>query len=393
MNEPYSLLADGVNEDVILSAIGEGSTDAITRVNAEGQIMAWTPGAERMLGYTRQEILGKPIDLIVPKDIRDSNLFSMKQQLKGELGIIHEETVRLHKNGRHIPVLLTRVPLTNSKGEIVALLTIMKDISEQKKLKREVEHLQRNTAMARVAAKVAHEIRTPLGVLFLKSDMLAEHMQQAFEEWGQGQACKRKAKIEKFVIDIQKQINRLEEIANNYLHLSKSRMMERQSVNLQKFAQDAANELKEQYKDYSVEIQAEVDESVPCVDIDPQQFQRVVCNLVRNSVEAICSSDKKRGSIAIAIGVDRTGVFIEVRDDGPGMPVDIRDNAFDPFSTTKSIGTGLGLYLVQEIVNNHGGSITIQTAEGQGTAVRIYIPLEPEQKRGKRGQQNDFDHR
>ncbi|MBI1388251.1 MAG: PAS domain S-box protein [bacterium] len=360
-----------VNEDVILSAIGEGSADAITCVDADGIVLSWTPGAERMLGYSKDEVVGQSIDVMLPKDIRESAHQTIKDQMSGKTGVIHEESVRLHKDGRRIPVLLTRVPLKKRDGRVVSLLAILKDVSEEKKLQKQLERLD---AMAKVAAKVAHEIRTPLGVLFLKSDLLVERLELTFEEWGKGDPGVYKQKVEKCVYDIQKQINRLEEIANNYLHLSKSRTLDRQTVHLQKFFKELVKELQEHYPAHVVRFDLELDENAKTMDADPQQMQRVIVNLVRNSIEAMQIAKIKDGVIRLCSHQLKDAVQLEVIDTGPGMPKEIRDNIFDPFITTKSIGTGLGLYLVREIIQNHKGEISIETEEGKGTAIRIVLP-------------------
>ncbi len=363
-----------INENVILSAIGQGSSDAITRIDINGNIVSWTPGAERMLGYTKDEIIGRSVDTIIPEDNRENTRKSIQQQFQGTFSVIHEETERLHKDGRRIPVFLTRVPLHNNNCEVASLLAVLKDTSEEKKLQKQLEKLQTYTAMGKVAAKVAHEIRTPLGVLFLKSDLLVERMEAAFEEWGQGDAAAHQEKLGKCVADIQKQISRLEEIATNYLHLSKSRAMDRQRIDMNHWMKEMLKELQEQYPQGFIEFKSDYDDQTPAVDGDPQQLQRVVANLVRNSVEAIQYSKNKRGAITLRARPDDHGVLLEVADDGPGMSQEIKDNIFDPFITTKSIGTGLGLYLVREIIANHGGSIDIDTEEGKGTAIRIVLP-------------------
>ncbi|MDP8244826.1 MAG: ATP-binding protein [Candidatus Hinthialibacter antarcticus] len=370
-----------INENVILSAIGEGSSDAITRIDANGIITSWTPGAERMLGYSTAEIIGQHVDRIIPEENREATRISIQKQMQGKFSVLHEETERLHKDGRLVPVFLTRVPLHNNNCEIASLLAILKDTSEEKKLQKQVERLQRDTAMGKVAAKVAHEIRTPLGVLFLKSDLLVERMEAAFEEWGKGDASSHHGKLDKCVADIQKQISRLEEIATNYLHLSKSRTMERQRIDLRKWMKEMLKELQEQYPQGFIDFKTEYDEESPIIDGDPQQLQRVVANLVRNSVEAIQYSHNKKGTILLRSRPVDDGVMLEVVDDGPGMSHEISEDIFDPFITTKSIGTGLGLYLVREIIDNHGGSINIDTEEGQGTAVRIFLPALPKESK------------
>lgn len=375
MNENPQHISQDINENVILSAIGEGSSDAITRIDVHGDIISWTPGAERMLGYAKEEIIGEHVDIIIPEENRENTRTSILNQMQGIFGVVHEKTERLHKDGKRIPVFLTRVPLHNNRGEITSLLAILKDTSEQKKLQKQVEKLKTYTAMGKVAAKVAHEIRTPLGVLFLKSDLLVERMESAFEEWGEGDADFYKEKLGKCVADIQKQISRLEEIANNYLHLSKSRTMERHRIDLSKWMDELLKELQEQYPQGFIDFKIDYDEQTPNIEGDPQQLQRVVANLVKNSVEAIQYSKHKQGDILIRSRPADKGVYIEVVDDGPGMSKEIQEDIFDPFITTKSIGTGLGLYLVREIIDNHGGQITIESEEGHGATVRIFIPV------------------
>lgn len=374
--ETKSIIVEEIGGEALLSAIGDGSNDAITRVDVDGKIRAWTLGAERMLGYKREEVLGQSIELVIPPEQRARERERIRLQFTGSLDVVYEETIRISKSGARIPVLLTRVPLKNDEGRTVELVAILSDISEQKRLQKQVEALQRNTAMARVAAKVAHEIRTPLGVLFLKSDLLVERLRLAFENWGQGNAEPHRTILEKYVADIQKQISRLEEIAKNYLHLSKTQSMERVELNLRLLMRDIFTELKEAYKEDKVVFEMEIPDYLPTLRLDPQQFQRVFMNLVRNSVEAIRFAQLEKGVIRIGIRREEQSILFEVQDNGPGIPEEIQHNIFDPFTTSKNIGTGLGLYLVREIVENHGGQIAIVSKAGQGTLVRISIPLE-----------------
>ncbi len=374
---PKSLrsITNEIDDYAILTAIGEGSRDVITSIDAKGRILSWTSAAERLLGYTDNEIIGQSIDILVPENLREYEHEQVRKQINGEIGVFHEDTIRLCKSGEPVEISLTRIPLKNRQGKNIALLAILKDVSEQKKLQQEVDTLQRNTAMAKVAAKVAHEIRTPLGVLFLKSDLLVERLRRAFEEWGTGDSEKHQKILEKGVSDIQKQINRLEEIATNYLHLSKTGTIERVNLKLRLFMRDVVSELKEQYDD-RIQLEYEVQDNLPAACLDAQQFQRVFSNLTRNSVEAIRLAHIPNGKILFRVYQEGETIRFEVKDNGPGIPKEIQQAVFDPFTTSKSIGTGLGLYLVREIVENHDGSIHIQSEEGKGTTIHITIPLE-----------------
>ncbi|MBD3267304.1 GHKL domain-containing protein, partial [bacterium] len=122
-------------------------------------------------------------------------------------------------------------------------------------------------------------------------------------------------------------------------------------------------------------LELNITEDIPMVRVDPQKMQRVVANLFRNSIEAIRSSHIPNGNIALDVYLQHETLVMEVTDNGPGMPEQIKEKIFDPFTTTKSIGTGLGLYLVCEIIENHGGTINIDSTPGEGTTIRILLPL------------------
>ncbi|MGC9329479.1 MAG: ATP-binding protein, partial [Candidatus Hinthialibacter sp.] len=331
-----------------------------------------------------------PVSWIVPKELKSDVYETMREQMIGHLGVIHTETTRIHKQGKKVHVQLTRIPLKDVTGKTVALMALFKDISEQKKLQKEkiqlkseqiqlqkkLETLEQNTAMARVAAKVAHEIRQPLGVLFLKSDLLLEKLNHAFDNWGRGDPDVYHKSLDKSITDIKRQISRLEEIANNYLHLSKSRTMEREDIHIQQFMKELETELKEQYSCDDLTLQCSCDPNAGAAYFDPQQFQRVFANLVRNSREAIQNANISEGIIQIQADRRDQNLIFRIIDNGPGMPEEIRKAAFDPFTTTKSIGTGLGLYLTCEIVENHGGTIMIDSEPDRGTSIEITIPVE-----------------
>lgn len=367
-------------QEAILSAIGEGSADAITQVDKSLTLTIWSPGAERMLGYTRDEMVGQPVGTLFTPDIYDFEMERIQKQFDGTIGALNVETVRVRKDGTPVHVQMTRLPLKNRNGETTALLAVLKDITEEKLLRKKVDHLERNQAMSKVAAKVAHEIRTPLGVLFLKSDLLVERLDMVFDDWGRDNVESHKKVLEKYITDIQRQVSRLEEIANNYLHLSKSRTMERMDVDVEAMLSEMITECKEQYKDEDIEWELEVREKQRTVFLDPQQILRVCFNLARNSVEAVRSLEDRRKIIGVILDGDEKYIHITIWDKGPGIPNDIQETIFDPFTTTKSIGTGLGLYLVEEIVKNHGGEISLDSEEGNGTSVRISIPYEPEKQ-------------
>jgi PAS domain S-box-containing protein len=367
-------------QEAILSAIGEGSADAITQVDKSLTIITWSPGAERMLGYTRDEMVGQPVGSIFTPEIHEFEMDRIHKQFDGTIGALNVETVRLRKDGTPVHVQMTRIPLKNRAGETTALLAVLKDITEEKLLRKKVDQLERNHAMSKVAAKVAHEIRTPLGVLFLKSDLLVERLDMVFEDWGKDNIESHKKVLEKYITDIQRQVSRLEEIANNYLHLSKSRTMERMDVDVEALLNEMLSEWKEQYKDEDIEWELEIRTNPRKVFLDPQQIQRVCFNLARNSVEAVRSLEDRRKVIGMLLDADEKHVHITLWDKGPGIPKELRETIFDPFTTTKSIGTGLGLYLVEEIVKNHGGDISLDSEEGDGTSVRISIPIEPEKQ-------------
>jgi signal transduction histidine kinase len=213
----------------------------------------------------------------------------------------------------------------------------------------EVRRAERLAVMGRMAAGVAHEIRNPLSSMKMTVQMLRETAQDA-EPYNM----------------ILREIERLELTAAELVGVSQPLRKER--VRLDKVVDEVLELMRRQLEHLSIRVEKRF-APVPAVDVDVARFKRCVMNLVLNGAQAMPSG----GPLRVGVSERNGRVLLEVSDEGPGVPADVRDRVFEPFVTTKQDGVGLGLSLTRRIVEDHGGAIGFDPAE-RGTTFWIELP-------------------
>ncbi|MGA3034472.1 MAG: PAS domain S-box protein [Terracidiphilus sp.] len=353
-----------------LVAIVESSDDAIVSKDLKGVVTSWNPGAERIFGFTAQEMIGRPITTIIPPELRDEETRILAAIARGDR-IEHFETVRVKKNSDLVDVSLTVSPVKDEAGRIIGAAKIARDISLRKKAERTLLVNERLAAVGRLAATVAHEINNPLEAV-TNLVYLAKAASPPGETFN-------------FLTAAEEQLASVSHLTRQTLGFYREtggarRMQPSQVVSslLSVFAAKAQNK--------RIQLQQDINSDLE-IDAVPDEIRQVVANLVSNSIDAVHGP----GRIRIRISSSRhwangmeSGVRITVADTGSGIPPEIRPRVFEPFFTTKrDIGTGLGLWVCKSIVDNHHGTIRIRSSTMQGsswTAVSIFLPLnQPEE--------------
>ncbi len=224
------------------------------------------------------------------------------------------------------------------------------------------EHL---AALGRLSSGVAHEIRTPLTSLKLFLQGYQEEMATSADE------------SEDFQIAM-RQILRIETTINHFLQYARPREPVMAELDFGRMVDEALEIVRPRAKQQSVRIERLVAEPLPAVEGDQHQLGECLVNLMVNSLEVMPDGGKLTiavcGAAAPLEGLKRPGVCIEVSDTGPGIPDDALQQLFEPFFTTKATGSGLGLPIVQNTVQLHGGVIRVRTRLGAGTTFSIYLP-------------------
>lgn len=352
---------------VLLSAIVESSDDAIASKDLNGIVTSWNKSAERLFGYKAEEIIGRPITLIIPPELQGDEATILKKVRAGEK-IDHFETVRMSKSGERIEVSLSISPVRNEQGRIIGAAKIVRDITENKKIERALRTTEKLAAAGRLAATVAHEINNPLEavtnlVYLAKRDMNDAKKVAAYLELA-GRELDRVAHIARQTLGFYRESAsptrfNVSQLLDDLLFLYDTRLQTRKIKVIRQYEND-------------IEVSAISGE-----------IRQAFSNLITNSIDAMSAG----GSLQIRVARSRKwrepqlpGVRITVLDSGSGISPRNKRNLFQPFFTTKSdIGTGLGLWITRNIIEKHGGNIRVWSRtgpKGHGTAFSIFLPFE-----------------
>jgi len=221
-------------------------------------------------------------------------------------------------------------------------------------------------ALGEMAARIAHEIKNPLTAIGGFARRIASP-----KPGGGAPPVERYARI------ILKEVERLERIINETLYFSRERVPAFRIVDLNAEIREVLSMFREEFEEARISAVVDLSRDLPSIMVDPDQIRQVVWNLVSNAIQAMGGSGILTVATHLADTAEGTGVALEVSDTGGGIPLDVVQNIFNPFFTTKPKGTGLGLPIVHSIVEKHGGTIHLDNREGVGVAFSIFLPLFP----------------
>ncbi len=258
------------------------------------------------------------------------------------------------------PVALRLQRLTSGRG--ARLLAWVLDRAEVHELQRRLERSEKLSAMAIVAGKVAHEIRSPLNSIFLNSDLLQERVRRT-----RGPQAQR---LQHYCHVLEEEVERLNEIVESYLALARLADGERQETPLEEFLRRFVAEVAPENARRGIAVATAFRARPLALRINQRQLRRVLLNLFANSRDAM----KGGGTITVSTGDSPAGLRITVSDTGEGIPSEALSRLTTPFTTLKENGSGLGLFLAREILQHHGGRLEIQSIQGEGTSVILTLP-------------------
>jgi signal transduction histidine kinase len=237
-----------------------------------------------------------------------------------------------------------------------------REIAERQRLEREAHRAEHFALLGRLAAGVSHEIRNPLGAIFLHVDLLTEELQELVPH---GPAV-----VAETLAEIKTQLGRLEDLVQDYLSLVRVGTIQPQPEDLGGAVHGWALEFQALAASGGVALHVENLAVLGRVAFHAPTLRRAVLNLVQNALEAM----PQGGTLTLTGRGTPTHVQLQIRDTGSGIAPEHRAHIFEPLYTTKPGGTGLGLYIVQEILAVHRGQVTVESVEGQGTTFTVTLP-------------------
>ncbi len=260
---------------------------------------------------------------------------------------------------------LETVHIASSSGEVRLLESKFNDmvvsLREKEVMEVKLRQAQRLSALGNLAAGVAHDVRNPLNAIKLLSSHAIDSLP--------GEENERAVKP---LMTIRDEVDRLEDIVSGFLSLAKERELAPEPNKVDDLLSDCVRLFRRDAEDRGVALVSELNAGETMLLLDAKQWTRAILNVLLNALEACDEDGHVRISSRIKEGVCR----ILIEDDGPGLPRDVAEQVFDPYYTTKPGGTGLGLSITRGIVEEHGGTVELESVEGQGCRVLILVPLE-----------------
>jgi two-component system sensor histidine kinase HydH len=245
---------------------------------------------------------------------------------------------------------------------------VIEDLSQARAMEAERRRLDRLAALGEMAAVVAHEIRNPVAGIAAGVDYLTRHAPQGSVEY-EGATM------------IQGEIRRVSRILEDILFVARPMQLNREAENLADIIDAVVQRCQPQITERQVTVQCQHAAELPPLQLDSQRLEQVFTNLILNATQASRPGDQITLASRLGPATNHNGgqrVTVTISDTGAGIPADIRQRIFEPFFTTKSRGTGLGLSVARRIVEEHGGTIEVESEPGKGTCFIIKLPVERE---------------
>ena len=363
-----------------LRALMNAAVDAIVVIDEDGLIVSFSPAAERMFGYSAHEIIGEPLDSLMPEPYHsEHNSYLRRYQLTRVPHIIGvgREVEAKRRNGEIFPVLLSVGEARSNSGQ--RFVGIIRDLTSQRAQERErhalesrVAHVGRLSLMGEMAAGIAHEINQPLSAINNYSQAAKNMLERRpVEEDALRSACR----------GIADQVLRAGQVIENLRNFVRKREIETQALDLNEMIRGAMTLVSVDATNANVIVHTRLAPDLPGIEGNSVQLQQVLLNLTRNAVDAMKGTRGRIREIVITTRQsDQSSVEFEVRDTGPGISPNLADAIFHPFFTTKSDGLGVGLAISRSIVEAHEGTLSYMDNPAGGAVFVVRLPVKQNER-------------
>ncbi len=362
-----------------LAAIVESSHDAIIGKTLDGRITSWNAAAESLFGYTADEAIGQPIQMLIPEDRQHEEMRILASLIRGER-VPEFETVRRARDGRLVPVALTISPIRDAEGRIAGASKIVRDITQRnlaELARKKYEHLEAENRQIQEAtrmksqflANMSHELRTPLNAIIGFAELIQS-----------GKVRPDSPKLPTYVGHIASSGRHLLQLINSVLDLAKveSGKFEffPEPVNLPQLVEEVGEVLQVGMERKSIHFEIDIDPQVTGLVLDPGRLKQVLFNYLSNAIKFTAPG----GRVVVRARPEGSSRFrLEVADDGIGIAADQVSKLFTEFQQLDSgpgkrhQGTGLGLALTRRLVEAQGGQVGVSSEPGRGSVFWVVL--------------------
>jgi len=341
----------------------ETANSFVVGLNKDGEINLFNSFAEELTGYKREEVIGKSwFDIFIPCDDRERIFTVFKDMGSGHHSSTYENSIQT-KDGKEVLLLWSNSFVRDDAGNIAGTLSYGIDVTQQRKLERQLAQSEKMSALGQLISGVAHELNNPLTGVIGYSQLLL------------GTNCDDETK--RMLTIVNNEAGRCHRIVDNLLHFAREYEPKKECIQINDVIQSTLDLKRYQIRVDNIQVELHLSGDIPETMGDPHHMQQVFMNIVNNAHQAMLDHSGS-GRLTVETELRDDDIIIRFKDTGPGIPEDVMDSIFDPFFTTKpeGKGTGLGLSICRALVEDHGGRIYVESNIGAGTTFTIELPLE-----------------
>ncbi len=346
VKEVFSALKE--NLDQIMGALQDG----LVLFTRDTRVVLVSASAERFIGRPRGEILGNPVEEVFTDATK--------------LGRIVLDSFALHRpipqreieleNGRRIQIGLDFIA---ERGERIGALLTMRDAESVRRIENEIELSRRLAAIGRLTSGVAHEVKNPINAIVVHLELLREKMRESDPD------------TRRHMDVIGREIHRLDRVVEMLVDFNRPVELRLSDFDLRRVIEDVTLLASPEAAKQGVRIETQLGKEALPVRADADLIKQALLNVVLNGVQAMSSG----GALNITARQQDSAATIEVKDQGGGIPPEVRDKVFNLYFTTKKTGSGIGLAMSYRVLQLHNGALDFVTEVGRGTTFRLLLPL------------------
>ncbi len=347
-----------VQERGLLETIFQSIQEGVIVIDDAGRMTYANRSAEQLMGFSLEQLQGRPAQKAVP-DLDWSRILDMEASdwsklTTGEIEVTYPE---------HRYVSFYAVPLAESQDTAQGAVVILRDITRSREDEANLLESERINAVKLLAAGVAHEIGNPLNALTIHLQLLERELRSLPEE--------HQVPVKELVDIASSEVSRLDLIITQFLKAIRPSAPSLALTDIKELLEQTLVIMRHEIVNRDIEVQLDCPAAVPRIHVDKDQIKQVFYNLIKNAFQAM----PVRGRLNIALSQSDHFFAIEFLDNGQGIDPEDLGRIFEPYHTTKRGGSGLGLMIVQRIVQDHGGQIEVESKPDTGTRFTILLPL------------------